>query len=137
MTHSLQNVFISYAQADRAHAEGVVRALSHAGVSVWIDKAKIKGGDQWDTEIHKALNEAKVMVLIVSARSLESQWVNYEIGSAIAAGIPVIPVLVGDVKSLPKLLRQVQVIDARGLDEISMGEKVATALERFRGEDDS
>ncbi len=133
MTRSTARVFLSYAVSDRAYAEGVGRALDRAGMPVWIDKETIHTGEDWDAEIHKALNSARVVVLIVSARSLASQWVNYEIGSAIAAGIPVIPVLIGDVVSLPRHLRQVQLVDARGLDEAGTGEKVAAALEQIRG----
>lgn len=135
MSPSKQRVFISYAQVDRGYAEAVGQALERVGETVWSDR-HIAAGDDWDSEIQNALRSASVLVLIVSADSLSSQYVNYEIGSAIGAGIPVIPVLVGEVVSLPKHLRRIQAVDARGLDSASIGAKVAEAVEELKGRHD-
>jgi hypothetical protein len=72
MTGSKRRVFISYARTDSAYAEVVARALGHAGRSVWSDR-EIRAGEDWDFEIQKALRDASVVVLIVSADSLASQ----------------------------------------------------------------
>ena len=131
-----ESVFISYAQADRGYAVAVERALESFGKIVWSDK-RIATGADWDSEIQNALRSASAVVLIVSADSLSSQYVNYELGSAIGAGIPVIPVLVGEVGSLPKHLQHIQAVDARALDSTSIGSKVAEAVEKLSGRDDT
>jgi hypothetical protein len=56
----------------------------------------------------------------------------YEIGLALGAGTPVIPVLLREVVSLPKYLRQAQAIDARGLDSTTIGRKVAAAINKIK-----
>ena len=134
MSDPKKNIFISYAQADRDYAEALVESLKLAGSSVWHDK-QIGGGDDWDSEIQNALRSASVVVLVVSQAALSSQYVNYEIGSAMSAGIPVIPVLVGEVASLPSHLRHIHAVDARGLDSAAIGAKVATALEGLKDMD--
>ena len=135
MSDPKKNIFISYAQVDRDYADAFVESLKLAGSSVWHDK-EIRAGDDWDSEIQNALRSASVVVLVVSQAALSSQWVNYEIGSAMSAGIPVIPVLVGEVASLPSHLRHIHAVDARGLDSAAIGAKVATALEGLKDMDD-
>lgn len=130
-----KHVFISYAQADKSDAEALSRELEATGTSIWYDR-QIEAGSDWDSEIQSALRTASAVVLIVSPASLLSQYVNYEIGSAIGAGIPVIPVLVGHVASLPKHLRHIQAVDARGIDSAMMGVKVAAAIDRIKNRDD-
>jgi hypothetical protein len=131
MSSSEKRVFISYAQADRDYAEDLMRVLEAKGIDVWIDK-KIEAGSDWDAEIQNAMRKVSALVLILSSHSLESQYVNYEIGSAIAADIPVIPVLVGDVESLPIYLRRVLAVDTRGLDSATTGVMVADAFKKLQ-----
>jgi hypothetical protein len=132
MTRPEKTVFLSYAQVDRGYAEALARALATSGTSIWYDR-EIAAGADWDSEIQNALRRASVVVLVLSRASLASQYVNYEIGSAISAGIPVIPVLVGDVESLPYHLRHIQAVDARGLDTAMVGVMVAKAVAQLTG----
>lgn len=134
MSKSKGGVFISYAQADQNYAKALAQELEFAGNHVWSDE-KIVAGSDWDAEIQEALRQTSVVLLITSQESLASQYVNYEIGSAIAADTPVIPVLVGDVggvESLPTYLRRVHAVDARGLDGVSMGAEVAAAIREIQ-----
>jgi len=132
MTRPEKTVFLSYAQVDRRYAEALAQALVTSGNSIWYDR-EIAAGADWDFEIQNALRRASVVVLVLSPASLASQYVNYEIGSAISAGIPVIPVLVGDVESLPAHLRHIQAVDARGLDTAMVGVMVAKAVAQVTG----
>jgi hypothetical protein len=131
-----RSVFISYSRSDKPLAEALEKELRDAGKLVWTDK-ELRAGEDWDLEIQNALKNASFVVIIVSAALFDSQWANYEIGSAIAAGTPVIPVLVGDVTYLPKHLRQLQTVDARGLDAASVGAKVTEALDRIQAQRDN
>ena len=123
-------VFLSYAQQDLADADALKRALSKAGESVWSDK-EILGGEDWDSSIQRALRDSNVVLTLVTPASLSSQYVNYEIGSAIGANVPVVPVLLREVESLPGHLRQTPAIDVRGLDSTTIGTKVAAAIKKI------
>jgi len=68
------DVFVSYVSEDRAIAEQISRGLVGAGFSVWWDR-HIHGGVGFRKEIGRQLGAAKVVVVLWSAASLESEWV--------------------------------------------------------------
>lgn len=128
MTVSSENeIFISYAHTDRDFAQALTRGLEAVGNHVWND-TKVASGCDYETEAQKALRKASVVVLVASKDSLASQYVNYEIGSAIAAEAQVIPVVIDDVESLPTYLQRIHPVDARGRDGASVGVEVAAAI---------
>lgn len=105
MAASFKNeVFISYAHTDRDFAQALTQGLESVGNQVWND-TKVASDCDYETETQRALRKASVVVLVTSKDALASQYVNYEIGSAIAAEAQVIPVLIDDVGSLPTYLR--------------------------------
>lgn len=73
-------VFVSYSSRDRERVLGIVRRIEQAGVSVWIDRDGIPGGANYAEEIPKAIEQAKVLVLMCTRNSLSSQDVRSEIG---------------------------------------------------------
>ena len=94
-------------------------------------RKEILGGEDWDSSIQRALRNSNVVLTLVTPASLSSQYVNYEIGSAIGANVPVVPVLLREVESLPGHLRQTPAIDVRGLDSTTIGTKVAAAIKKI------
>lgn len=54
------------------------------------DAAEIKVGDRWLDEVEKALQSAKLALVVASKGSLERHWVNFEAGFAWSRGIPVV-----------------------------------------------
>ena len=44
-------VFLSYASQDAEVAGRICAALTRAGVEVWFDQSKLRGGDTWDAKI--------------------------------------------------------------------------------------
>ncbi len=70
-------VFLSYARADEAQARRLASALEHAGHTVWWD-AMIEGGAAFSKSIADALDSADAVLVLWSARSVESDWVRDE-----------------------------------------------------------
>ena len=76
-----------------------LRPVERAGaINLWSD-TKLRAGDRWREEIQKAINEAKVAVLLVSADFLASEFiVTNELPPLLATaeekGVRVIPVIV-------------------------------------------
>ena len=86
-------VFVSYSSRDRARVLAIVDRLSAAGVSVWLDRARIDGGANYGEEIVRAIRGCKVLMLMCSDASLRSRNVKQEIQVAWKHARPYLPVL--------------------------------------------
>jgi len=92
-------IFISYSHKDarfRQRLETHLKSLT-TSASFWSDE-KIEAGDDWEKEIHKAMNEAAVAILLVSADFLASDFIrDIELPALYKAekenGIIIIPVM--------------------------------------------
>src|SRR5215472_14103178 len=67
------DIFISYASADRPHAQALATALHGRGWSVWWDRT-IPPGKSFDVVIEAALNAAKCVIVLWSPASVTSEW---------------------------------------------------------------
>ena len=77
-----QNVFISYASADKATADSVCAALEHAKIPCWIAPRDVKPGARYADAIVRAISEANALVLVLSASAIGSDHVAREIERA-------------------------------------------------------
>jgi len=107
----MTDVFISYARADRPNAERIADELEQHGWSVWWDR-KILGGETFDQTIQKALNDARCVVVLWSAASIDSGWVKDEAADGKRRNI-LVPVIVDDVE-IPIGFRQLQAVTILG-----------------------
>jgi hypothetical protein len=87
------NLFVSYSRVDSEFALRLVRDLRTHDVEVWFDQTDIPPGANWDDEIERALDQAKIMIVILSEASGHSQNVKNEIAHALEQGKQVVPVL--------------------------------------------
>jgi TolB-like protein len=75
-------VFVSYASQDTAVANAVVTAMERRGLKCWIAPRDVVPGTLYADEIVKAINEATVVVLILSEQAVASPHVGKEIERA-------------------------------------------------------
>ena len=90
-------VFISFSSKDRAAASAICEALENRGIGCWISTRNIRPGENFQVAIVRAIRAAKVMVLVFSANSNNSDEIKKEIVLAGQARLVVIPVRVEDV----------------------------------------
>jgi adenylate cyclase len=72
-------VFISYSRADKDRVLALADKLRAAGVSLWIDQSGIDAAAMWGEEIVKALDGAKVMLLMLTESAVNSHNVIKEV----------------------------------------------------------
>jgi hypothetical protein len=99
------DVFISYANQDRACAHKLANALIAVGWSVWWDR-KIIAGQSFDQVIERELETAKSVVVLWSEHSIASEWVKNEAEVASQRGV-LVPASVESVR-LPLEFRRKQ-----------------------------
>jgi hypothetical protein len=75
-------VFVSHASQDAAVAHAVVENLEQHGIKCWIAPRNVTPGSQYADEIVGAVNDAKVLVLVLSEHTVASSHVGREVERA-------------------------------------------------------
>lgn len=65
-----KTVFISYAREDEAHANKLYEELHNRGHKPWMDKKDLIAGQEWQTEIRKAIEKADYFIALMSSKSI-------------------------------------------------------------------
>lgn len=121
------DVFLSYASKDRLWVAEFVSALHEFGIQAF-DVAELSPGVRWKEQIEKALRESNTFIVILSANSVDSPWIFFEIGAAVADKKTIIPVITEDVdmRQLPPLLKEYQFVKEATPHEA--GKRIAESL---------
>jgi TolB-like protein len=77
-----RDVFVSYASQDAAVANSVVEALERQGIKCWIAPRDVTPGSQYADAIVGAINDAKVLVMVLSLSAVASPHVGREVERA-------------------------------------------------------
>jgi TolB-like protein/Flp pilus assembly protein TadD len=76
------DVFVSYASQDAAVANSIVETLEKQGLRCWLAPRDVVPGSLYADEIVRAINESKVVVLVLSEHAIGSPHVGKEIERA-------------------------------------------------------
>lgn len=78
------NIFISYAKQDFALANKVYNDLHRFGFDAWIDSENLLPGQNWKTEISRAIRNSKFFLALLSQNSVNKMgYVQKELNEAI------------------------------------------------------
>ena len=105
----MSDIFISYAQEDRAKVRPLAEALERQGWKVWWDRS-IRAGEQFHEVIEKAIEEASCVLVAWTSSSVHSNWVREEVQEGLDRKKVLIPVKIEDVKP-PLGFRSFQALD--------------------------
>ncbi len=100
----IMKVYMSHAHTDAVLAARVSNALENKGLEVWDPDRDLLPGDNWASEIGRALEEADAMVVLLTPAAASSPYVKRDIGYALGAinfSNRLIPVVVGDPDHFP------------------------------------
>lgn len=110
-------VFISYVHEDKDVAEGLQRMLSdvlqlETEVFLSADETQVLAGHVWLDRIRAGLESCEVLLLLLSERSINRAWVNFEAGAVWLAGKAVIPICIGrmHIEFLPQPYAGIQAV---------------------------
>ena len=91
-------LFVCHSSRDHAAVQSLVEHLRAASEDVWLDQSLI-GGDAWWSMILDQIRSCTVFLVALSNHSLNSKPCQAERDYAQALGLPILPVLIGDVDS--------------------------------------
>ena len=116
--------FISYASEDERFARMLERSLLNAGVRYWFAPRSMRAGAAIDATLRASIEESGRVVVVVSAESLRSRYVQFEVTEALAKGAAigediVVPIRIDGVvlqsrTALAKTLRRYAILDFSG-----------------------
>ena len=124
-------VFISYSSQDFEEVHGIVERLRGVGVSVWMDEGGIEAATLWSEAIVEAINDCKVLIIMVSGHSTDSPNVVKEVMLASESGKVILPVYLEEAEIPSRLKYQltgIQHLEAFALSESGLIEELRRGL---------
>jgi hypothetical protein len=91
------DVFISHSAQNREVADAVCAALEKAGIRCWVAPRDVRPGRSFPGEITRAIQQSKVMLLIFSGHSNNSEQVLREVQLATDSRLPLVRFRIEDV----------------------------------------
>lgn len=86
-------LFLSYSSKDATAIEQLSGQLTQLGIDVWLDRYRLRGGDQWREEIVEAIKGCDRFLIALSDTSIRSTNVRKELDLAEEYRKPVIPIV--------------------------------------------
>jgi len=96
------NIFISYSHKDKEFVLRLFQSLRTANLEVFLDEKDIQIGDDIPASIERALEDASVLVYVISRYSVTSKWVREELSmakmKAVSKNLKIIPILIDEIQ---------------------------------------
>jgi WD40 repeat protein len=90
----MTDVFLAYADEDRAAAEQIRNSLWRDGLTVWTNTTDIQAGSEFQQVIDRGIENADNVVYVLSPASGRSPWCQHELDYALSLNKRIIPCLV-------------------------------------------
>ena len=127
-------VFLSHASEDKERfVLDFARQLRENGVDVWLDQWEMKPGDSLvDKIFEEGLKDARAVIIVLSATSIQKPWVREELNAAvvnrISRGTRLIPVVI-DHCEVPESLRSTVWQKVDSFDDYSLSlQRILSAI---------
>lgn len=85
-------LFVSHATADLDAAQRLVGSLEHLPVRVSLAGEQVRPG-RARRNLEGQLRNSDLLISLLTAEGAADPWVNQELGYAVAAGVPIVPVI--------------------------------------------
>jgi hypothetical protein len=88
----MHDVFISHSSADKRAADAACALFEARGVKCWIAPRDIRPGSDWGESIITAIEQSRVMVLLLSTQANSSPQIRREVEQAVNRSVIIVPV---------------------------------------------
>lgn len=115
----MSKIFISYSRKDSAFVDKTVYEMQRRNFRVWLDRADISKGANWQEKIREAISLCSAVVVFLSPDSVNSNNVLDEIKQAVDTNTPIIPYMLRQC-TLPRLIDEAKLnyVDGKQEDAI-------------------
>jgi HJR/Mrr/RecB family endonuclease len=98
-----KKIFISYSYQDRDFVEWLKPILTGLGFEIWYNQQEINVCDNIKEKINEGIQSSSVVIFVLSSSSMNSDWVRYEMNSAlflnvVKKGITILPIKIDNSK---------------------------------------
>ncbi len=93
----IHDAFVSYVQSDKSVADAAVAALEAQGIRCWVSPRDLMPGTNYMGAISNAIRSSRLVVLVFSERTGDSNHVLREAEIAVNSGLPILPLRLDDV----------------------------------------
>lgn len=110
-------VFVSYSMEDSAYANELLNHLAQQpNISVFTSD-QLSAGEKWQAVIRQKLSASDYFLVLLSPASINSKWVQFELGLAWGLDKTIIPIITDReiIHKIPLDLRNLQVLDLDAL----------------------
>lgn len=91
----VHEIFISYSREDKDIVFPFIKRINNVlGTECWIDLSGIESGKEFEEVIMQAIEECRIVLFMLSERSLKSSWIKREVLYAESEGKRVVPILI-------------------------------------------
>lgn len=90
--NTLPQIFLSYSTANRHLAGQFKDSLETMGFDVFLAHSTLVASTEWRSKIKEELEDREVFIVLLTPEAKESDWVDQEIGIAIALKKTIIPI---------------------------------------------
>lgn len=123
-------LFVSYAKEDSGQAAELISQLARQPNFQIFTASKMSAGENWRSKLKKELSQSDYFLVLLSPTSVQSKWVQFELGAAWGLNKFIIPVVTSQdvVHHIPLKFGGLQVIelkDLKGKPE-SLGQIIAS-----------
>ena len=108
------NIFISYSRREVGFVDDLHGRLEKEGYQTWLDYRSLVPGKPWKEQIYQGIKDAKVILLVVSRASIDSDNVEMEWKSVLKEKGKRIILLIFETMDLPPELENFEWVDFRG-----------------------
>jgi hypothetical protein len=124
------HVFLSYAAEDSGRAAELISQLAQQPNLQVFTSDKISAGEKWQSKIKQALAKSDFFLVLLSPSSVQSKWVQFELGAAWGLNKSIIPIVTSHevVNRIPLDLAELEVVE---MDQLKTPEAISEIIGRY------